>query len=572
MSAVSRLSSPSANLLRNSRLFALPQPLAPSVTNASSTPINHSDTATTPYPTHAAIETYRESRNKGDWGLKRPLPLKSTAGRDASFIRIKDGIDTREHITNFEQAGDHVWTLRKFQALNIPVLFEATTRHLTLGEDRTPFEERFINTAGPDELREGAKRWRMKGPWIAGMSNADFENWLHGSSVHGGALGEKGAFIEFLKKSFQRLLAAKDFARTILIEAGANDPVISEKERLSRVTSFLEAKLPSSLVLTPTIKSIVAVAGRVYAKDDLTNLLKILDEESLASLVPDPEDEMVRQKVNDGLSHYIRELRASPNDLLPLIQEFFDLPDTPSGPRGGNGEADLQPWAFGYGIPLKESNLANPRYRESGMPKTHPSAGLGYLRLGQAVMENHSVYGPQALPSSVPARVLKPGLFMQGASANAVLGAAGFVTSMSLNDDQRSQPKDFISQRGGQKMAIIPQYMSINPDGRPVLWTSSSNHGVHNDRHIMAGIAHLGQSQQAVERGNSSRVRGFDQMPEMDGGYQPNNQRVSEALRQSREGMRRMTNSTGGQGSAGTQKQLDVLNSIMDAVNVNQRR
>merc|ERR1711939_1164094 len=117
--------SPAASLLRNSKLFALPPSLSLPLTEPSSEPLAFSDTATTPYPLQAALETPTSSLNRGDWGLKRSLPVKTTTSSGTPTIRIQRGIDTPEHVADFESAADHVITLRKFQELNLRVTLPA---------------------------------------------------------------------------------------------------------------------------------------------------------------------------------------------------------------------------------------------------------------------------------------------------------------------------------------------------------------------------------------------------------------------------------------------------------------
>ncbi|KAL4745244.1 hypothetical protein BDW72DRAFT_62065 [Aspergillus terricola var. indicus] len=123
MASAARLS-PTANLLRKSRLFALPQALTP-VEAPTSRPYAESDTATRPHPIRASIVTPASSLARGDWGLKRPLPAKSTSQKSSRpVVRINE-LDTFEHVTDFESASDHTVTLEKFQELHMPVSLPA---------------------------------------------------------------------------------------------------------------------------------------------------------------------------------------------------------------------------------------------------------------------------------------------------------------------------------------------------------------------------------------------------------------------------------------------------------------
>ncbi|KAL9029026.1 MAG: hypothetical protein Q9196_002688 [Gyalolechia fulgens] len=184
--ATKRLS-PTASLLKNSRLFSLPPPLPrPSHDfTATSTSISNSDTATLPYPTRAAIETTQASLSRGDWGLKRPLPLKSTTNISTPTIRIDD-VDSINHITDFESASDHTLTLQKWQEIGLPISMpvKQTGPFVTGGNLNTRktaptsvFEDTFDNTES-SATRSDTQRWKFKGPWLAGKTEGGFAEYL----------------------------------------------------------------------------------------------------------------------------------------------------------------------------------------------------------------------------------------------------------------------------------------------------------------------------------------------------------------------------------------------------------
>ncbi|KAF3938946.1 hypothetical protein ABW19_dt0201875 [Dactylella cylindrospora] len=101
--------SPTASLIRNSRLMAVPPPISHSFAD---TQIFRSLA-----PTHQAITTPESSRSRGDWGLKRPIPRKV----DNHYIRYSN-IDTIEHRTTFESSHDTVVTVKKWQEMGIPLI------------------------------------------------------------------------------------------------------------------------------------------------------------------------------------------------------------------------------------------------------------------------------------------------------------------------------------------------------------------------------------------------------------------------------------------------------------------
>ena len=192
--------SPSAQLLRRSRLFSLPPNLAHPPEEQKGVMKNFdSDTAMLRYPTHATIETPPSSLARGDWGLKRPLPLKSTTNTSTPLVRVKE-IDSIDHITDYESAADHTLTLRKWQEMNIPLIsaktltayFKEYTRKTNQPHNVFDvFEENPRSTAELEQsMREEnpqgsatseepyPKRWKFKGPWLGGMNSVEFERFV----------------------------------------------------------------------------------------------------------------------------------------------------------------------------------------------------------------------------------------------------------------------------------------------------------------------------------------------------------------------------------------------------------
>ena len=276
MSSATRLS-PAASLLRSSRLFALPSPLKPPPLEASSGPQIQSDTATLPYPIRAAIETPKVCLNHGDWGLKRPLPLRSTTKTGTPIIRIQGGIETPEHTADFESAADHALTLRKWQTLNLPV---SSPRYDSLISDvsvKSVFESVYDNTLDTaatledhqlGSSRPSPKRWRYAGPWLAGMTKLEFDTYIRN---------------EVRKRK-------------------------SEFEALVKRRMFAERKA--------ALKRKAMEAGTTYTEG--------------------PEAGIITE---EHFKIYMRRLRSKPELFGSIIAEFLDLPDgpTPVGeiPNGG---------------------------------------------------------------------------------------------------------------------------------------------------------------------------------------------------------------------------------------------
>ncbi|KAL3475825.1 mitochondrial ribosomal protein MRP51 [Aspergillus californicus] len=178
--ATTRLS-PTANLLRKSRLFALPQALIPPPDSLNSRNITDSDTATLPHPVRASIVTPASSLSRGDWGLKRPLPAKSTSESSSRPVVRVIAHDTFEHVTDFESAADHTMTLEKFQELNMPMSLPERVNYQArdIPPHHSPFELKYDNTETSASLNEtGARQFRHSGPWLGGLTQAEFDVYL----------------------------------------------------------------------------------------------------------------------------------------------------------------------------------------------------------------------------------------------------------------------------------------------------------------------------------------------------------------------------------------------------------
>ncbi|KAK7753664.1 hypothetical protein SLS62_004286 [Diatrype stigma] len=172
--------SPGAALLRASRMFSMPAPIPAAPGDYSSATKRHSPTATIPYPTHLSVTTPSSSRMNGDWGFKRPLPLRTTTKTTIGAVRIKQ-VDSMEHITDFQSATDHTITLEKFQELHLPITVPPFEYNSARGDwHRSVFEEDSDVTVIPkgQEREFENKRWKFKGPWLAGMTDGAFEKYL----------------------------------------------------------------------------------------------------------------------------------------------------------------------------------------------------------------------------------------------------------------------------------------------------------------------------------------------------------------------------------------------------------
>ncbi|RAH74400.1 mitochondrial 37S ribosomal protein bS1m [Aspergillus aculeatinus CBS 121060] len=205
--------SPTANLLRNSRLFALPQALTPPQEQPTSRTVTESDSATLPHPIRAAIVTPASSLLKGDWGLKRPLPAKTTSARSSRPVVRLNALDTFEHTTDFESAADHTVTLEKFQELHLPMSLPEKISYSSSQPPRhsSPFETRLDNTetsAGLDD--PAAKKFRHSGPYLASQTEAEFQAYLKTVRRNKPKIMEKLREFFIAKRTTERRKQAQD--------------------------------------------------------------------------------------------------------------------------------------------------------------------------------------------------------------------------------------------------------------------------------------------------------------------------------------------------------------------------
>lgn len=385
--------SPTASLLRKSRLFALPPALSPPQDPATSKIVFESDTATLPYPTRAAIEAPASSLARGDWGLKRPLPAKSTTEKSSTpVVRVK-AIDTFEHVTDFESAADHMRTLQKFQELHIPISLPAKLPYGSnlLPRHQSPFDALVDNTERSEGRKgPGAKQFRHSGPWLARQTELGFQAYL---------------------KQIRR----------------------RKPELLQKLKERLIAKLTAE--------------RRIQAQDGGEDL------STLVSRVTVTENEF---------KDYIKSLRADPTSMGPVIFELLDLPSPPSVPNDSIRSNY-------YASP--GTKMPTPEYAMSGPPKTHPSAGMSYLR-SHALLYNHPSFGPQTYQRPVEARILVPKKRYRGRMGRAIVGIGGIVAedaqATTFHDPTGPSGLAYfdVTIPGGAKYWVTPIRAFVDSDGK----------------------------------------------------------------------------------------------------------
>lgn len=376
--------SPTATLLRNSRLFSLPSPIPRPSQAVKGKAVFESQTATSLYPTHAAIQTTQSSLPRGDWGLKQSLPSKIIGKTSNSTIRIGD-IESIDHITEFESATDLTMTLLKFQELGLPItrpqpLNPRASYPRVYGHGISVFESHIDNTH-TEEGDTTSDRWKFQGPWLALETERGFQQYIRKTIS-----GQKTAFRQLLRDE------------------------LAQKESTARRERAINE-------------------GKDVSQDPIE--------------IPD-------QQVDD----YIRHLRRNPKEMRTIIEGFLDLPRAITPPNAYEASMESR----------RNAAIAGP-------PKTHPSAGLSYLRTASRI-HNHPILGPQTIKEPIPGRFLEPRLSALGRKrTRALVGIGGLVADDSATRNQSGGPssngaRSDVDTSMGSKYWFHPERATVSNSGR----------------------------------------------------------------------------------------------------------
>jgi hypothetical protein len=453
--------SPTATLLRNSRLFSLPNPLPrPAVSETFGTgTYKVSDSATLPYPTHQAIATTPKSLARGDWGLKRAIPSRSRIVQTSNPVLVVKQLDTIEHVTDYDSAADHVRTRQKFEQLGIPMMRGMQALRETGGANIAPsgsFEYRSDVTSYeadegldeaavilnrikesidlnsqeqkiaqkdkrdasfvpytlplPDSDRHNARRWKFEGPWLPGMDAQEFTDYVK-KELHSRREEFDRVLTQYVKNEIYttRQSSSRNSQTLPLDPAEAEEAFLKEQKRWSDIS-----------------------------EKDIAAGIKALRQEA----------------ATDALQSKLFQRLIAPFLRLPTLK-FKNINFNDQGTK---------------------NDAAQYRFDDESAPlSTHPSTGLGYLRTN-AYISNHPILGPQREREPVTARVIQPQDIPGRIDKQARLGIAGFVTRDSEIISQISQAYTHAAKRaaeifdhrtpGGAKVEVHPRFASVTIDGR----------------------------------------------------------------------------------------------------------
>lgn len=481
---MSRHLSPGAQLLRSSRLFSVPPPLPkPSINFEGGSFYRYSETATTPYPTHQAIVTPASALHRGDWGLKRPLPDKLVSKTTNPTIRVT-GIDTIEHVTDYESAADHARTLEKFTELGLSISRRDILRAVDAFFDHTSaFESKHDITARdplemPSEtladyqLRGSKpKRWKYTGPALATFTHGEFNKFLKQKLK-----GKKDTFMAFLKPRLHKGYLEYE-TRQAMEQSRSLVGVYAAKKILeARFYQWLTYLGKDAFAAFLQNKNSSGIAFKSEADTFIANHAAEHEAELSAHATQLSENfrNTYAQRFEDYAKSWIiseRQDKTTASKLNNVIREFLDMPQLDPDKSSST---------------LENFNIVD---REPRTFSTHPSAGLGYLRTNN-VLQNHPLLGPQEHKTPVPARVLQP-RFLTRNQRTAVLGVAGFAVNEPTNvagqamsyDQSFSGVAAFdITTAGGRKVWVHSKEATIDPRGKVRLQVGQGSSAAVNIR------------------------------------------------------------------------------------------
>ncbi|KAF4629351.1 hypothetical protein G7Y89_g8796 [Cudoniella acicularis] len=412
----SRSVAPGAALLRASRVFSIPPPLHQLTDPLSTTGRHTSDTATLPIPTHLAITTPQSSLAMGDWGLKRPLPLRSTTKSSTPLIRIA-AMDTFEHITEFASAADHALSLRKWQEMGIPLSTPVPRKDTNFknpdGSGKSVFEDEIDSTYRPQTAQKpgadaGDARWKFSGPWLAGQSNGEFN-----------------AYVQ--KEVRKRKLEFQNFLK---------------KECALQMTRNLHAKGAENGI-----------------------------EE--ASPIVNPED-ITEEQLRD----YVKELRQDRLSLFTKIRNFLDLPPSPSKKFGplelsmhmfDEEKSDLPQSQSPYaesGPPKTHPSAGLAYSRTASTIFNHPE--FGPQRTATPIQARI------VMPKGSGTGNFNPALGVGGFVTDVPIDDSSFNTKSPAIGSKPTTLQEGLfhfetEKEGGSKVYVQPKYATVDPKGRVVL-------------------------------------------------------------------------------------------------------
>jgi len=385
------------------------------------------------------------------------LPLKATRSTNNPVVRLVRGIDTPEHIADYESAADHVLTLRKFEELNLSL------RHPEkAGDTRSNYSARDFNVFRPthdNTTNHSSSSPASSGPlgiWPE-LKSEDVYNQLPEQ------IKQKQRAIDEQKKA-QYVAAGIDPANSGAAQLMAATSRHSVRERRRWRYAGPSLFQLSGMEFDDYLNKLGKeeqdmLTERIKKEITQTRLARARDQGKMGE---QPRENDVTEK---EVKNYLRYLRNEPRRFGAILADMLDLPENNLRPQGGRARAD----EFEYG----RDTLAAADWQERGPPRTHPSAGLSYVHT-VAHAHNDPTHGPQKENTAVLARAVKTAT--RSGKTEASFGVAGFIVPTPQNQSSTRATVDaFTPQPGGQKKPVQLGAAYINEEGALIMRTRTTN-------------------------------------------------------------------------------------------------
>lgn len=411
-------------------MFSVPAPIPRPSRGATAAAKYESDTATLPYPTHLAITTTPSSLYRGDWGFKRALPLRSTTKSSTPIIKLK-AMDSYEHVTEYASAADHALTLEKWQELNLPISMPPsrdTSAVYNTSRIMKPLKGVFEADADITERNRDPKlednRWKFDGPWIAGMTDGQFNDYVLKK-----VRGRRAEFRQFLRQT-----------------------IADERNRSMRMEASAKGEEPGTEVSASDITDEQLSTHIKYLRHKNNYLVSLVTQ--FLDLAPNPSANAI---LDPELLENLRSLDKVPGKTFTL-------------------DASV------------EVEKSSSPYAPQGPPTTHPSAGLSYLRTKSHVYNHPIYGPQASTPPLAGRIVTPKNaslgtgakLGLAGFIVDAPLGDSQFNTRSS-NSKARANRAEAISgllsidpdSNTGTRIELMPNHAHIDSKGRVIMEVSS---------------------------------------------------------------------------------------------------
>ena len=269
------------------------------------------------------------------------------------------------------------------------------------------------------------KRWKYRGPWLAGMTNLEFDQYLkHTASVD--------------EKKFRKHLMDK----------------IREKKEAENVEN---AELASQIITDGTED-----AG--ISSQSSENQSTAASDGQVGSVTSDNVIPVTEEEINNAL----RTLRSDPEAFGAEIAQYLDLPEGPPSPPTMLSPSQQRAAEWTY----SRDTVASEQYKSTGPPRIHPSAGFSYVRTTQFA-HNDPKHGPQIPWKALPARLLRDQapndeFKSYGADIKQAVGVGGIVARFeTMGMTRYLTSRAWNPTPGGPRLAVkvVDNHATVMPSG-----------------------------------------------------------------------------------------------------------